>query len=59
MLDSEQEAFERWLSRTRPSGDATSVHNQWLDSYERMDYIEEPAQQAESAGRSDGPTLHI
>lgn len=36
--DDEQAAFEAWLSRVCPSGDADSVHSQWLESsdYENL-----------------------
>lgn len=37
----EQEAFERWLSKKLPSGDAESVHRQWLESNEYADFIDE------------------
>lgn len=33
--------FEEWLARVCPSGDCSSVHNQWLDSYEYSDFVEE------------------
>lgn len=42
----EQAAFERWLSRTCPSGDATSVQEQWLASSDYADLCDEAADEA-------------
>lgn len=44
--ESEQAACEAWLSRACPSGDAESVHNQWLRSDDYADWLDanpEPA----------------
>ena len=37
----EQCVFEDWLNRVCPSGDCSSVHSQWLESYEYSDYAED------------------
>lgn len=37
----EQAAFEDWLSKVCPSGDAESVHRQWQESFSFLDFAEE------------------
>lgn len=41
MDDAEQKAFEEWFYRVCPSGDCESVHDQWLQSYDYLDFLEE------------------
>ncbi|UOW66365.1 hypothetical protein vBAspATola_22 [Aeromonas phage vB_AspA_Tola] len=36
---SEQENFEAWLAKEKPSGDAEQVQRKWLDSNEYYDYL--------------------
>lgn len=38
---SEQEAFEKWLYLTCPSGDVDAVNRQWLTSADFADWFEE------------------
>lgn len=33
-----QKAWEEWYYRVKPSGDCSSVHDQWLNSYEYEDF---------------------
>jgi hypothetical protein len=52
----EQAAFEIWLARVRPSGDVESVQQQWEDSSDYADLmedLEEPGQ-APAAALGDG-----
>jgi len=39
--DAEQAAFEDWLVRVCPSGDADSVHAQWLESSDYEDFCDQ------------------
>jgi hypothetical protein len=39
--DAEQAAFEAWLVRVCPSGDADSVHAQWLESSDYEDFCDQ------------------
>lgn len=36
----EECAFDEWLNRTTPSGDATDVHDQWKDSIEFFEFCQ-------------------
>lgn len=41
LLPGEYEVFDTWLSEVCPSGDAESVHQQWLESAARQEFLEE------------------
>lgn len=38
--EAEESAFESWIDRTSPSGDAESVHGQWKDSVDFVDFTD-------------------
>lgn len=40
-MEEEQYYFEEWFYRVNPSGDATAVQRQWLNSSDYADYIAE------------------
>ena len=40
LAKSEQAAFEAWLSEARPPGDCTDVHEQWLRSEARAEFLD-------------------
>lgn len=37
----EQKAFESWYYRVCPHGDCDSVHEQWLESYDYLEFCDE------------------
>ena len=43
----EQDAFEDWLEKERPSGDVTEVQRQWESSSELAEFLDEQREQAE------------
>ena len=41
-LDNEEQcAFEYWMKRTDPHGDCESVHDQWANSSDYCDFIDQ------------------
>lgn len=43
----EQDAFEDWLEKERPSGDVTEVQRQWESSIELAEFLDEQREQVE------------
>jgi hypothetical protein len=41
-----KDAFEVWLSATKPAGDCEAVQSQWEDSWARADFLEQEGRQA-------------
>lgn len=37
----EQQAFDKWLRKTKPSGDASEVNDQWLESSDYEDWLDQ------------------
>ncbi len=50
--NAQQRIFEDWLQRVRPSGDADSVHAQWLDSGDYLDFTESWAEQLDAIDKA-------
>lgn len=48
----EQRVFEGWLQRVTPSGDVDSVHAQWLDSTDYLEFTEEWAEQLDAIDKA-------
>jgi len=41
IADMEQDVFENWLEKTKPSGDAEFVQSQWESSYEFHEFCDD------------------
>lgn len=54
--ETEQFLFEAWLVRVCPSGDVDAVQRQWLESSDRLDFIEEWAEQIDAIAKATGET---
>lgn len=52
--ETEQFLFEAWLVRECPSGDVDAVQRQWLESSDRLDFIEEWAEQIDAIAKATG-----
>lgn len=55
--DEQQAAFEEWLRRVCPSGDAEAVQRQWEESSDYLDLFVEPASPAASAQQDEREAL--
>lgn len=54
--ETEQFLFEAWLVRVCPSGDVDAVQRQWLESSDRLDFVEEWAEQIDAIAKATGET---
>ena len=50
--NAQQRIFEDWLQRVSPSGDVDSVHAQWLDSGDYLEFTESWAEQLDAIDKA-------
>lgn len=57
--NAEQSAFEDWLERKTPSGDAESVHRQWKESIDFQAYVDEWRHALDAIAKATGASHEV